>query len=293
MLKAFIGAMRPIQWVKNVFVLAPLVFGLRLTDPGSLMLAAIAFGLFCLVSSAVYFLNDLSDRDADQKHPTKRFRPIASGELPVEVARPGMVALVALALGLGVVVDVRVALILLGYFVLNVAYTMQLKKVAFLDIGCIALGFLLRVLAGGLAIDVKVSSWLLACTFLLASLLALGKRKHELAVVMRDGKTDGTRAVLENYVDAHIDWAMRLLTLVTTASYAAYALAPSTSAHFGTDKLFWTLPFVILGLARFFQLVNQREDARSPTDLMVRDAPFLANMAGYVAIIMPMIYFQW
>jgi len=288
-----IRAMRPVQWVKNVFVFAPLVFGLRLLDPGALGLSALAFSLFCLISSAVYLLNDMSDREADARHPTKRFRPIASGALPVEVARLAMVALVVVALGGAMLLDYRVALVLGGYFVLNVAYTSHLKRVAFVDITCIALGFLLRVVAGSLAIGVEASGWVLACTFLLASLLALGKRRHELMVVHREGKSGSTRAVLDNYRVEHIDFVMRGLAIVTVASYTLYTLSAHTVAHFGTSTLVWSVPFVFLGLYRFSTLVQRHTDAQSPTDTMVRDFPFLVIVGGWALFVTMVIYFQW
>ncbi|MFT7622695.1 MAG: decaprenyl-phosphate phosphoribosyltransferase [Myxococcota bacterium] len=292
-LKHFVRALRPVQWVKNVFVLAPLVFGLRLLDTHSLGVAWITFGLFSLVSGAVYLLNDISDRERDRLHPTKRFRPIASGELPVEVAVVGLFVVLGAGLGGAALINTDVALTMAAYFALNVAYTTQLKTVPFLDVGCIALGFLLRVLAGGLAIDVPVSAWLLACTFLLATLLALGKRKHELMAVVRHGAGPGTRRVLERYRSSHIDLAMRVLALVTVGSYAAYTLSPSTVAHFGTQWLAATIPFVLFGLWRFHSLVQRHGDAQSPTDTMVRDAPFLVNIGAWTVLVCVLIYLQW
>lgn len=292
-LRHFVKAMRPVQWVKNVFVLAPLVFGLRLFDGLSLALAGLTFVLFSLISSAVYLLNDLSDREADARHPTKRFRPIASGALPADIARFGMVALLVGGLCGAMLFDWRVALVLTGYFAMNVAYTSQLKHYAFVDIGCIALGFLLRVLAGGLAIEVPVSGWLLACTFLLASLLALGKRHHELRAVVETGKTAGTRKVLERYRVSHIEGVMRVLAVVTVCSYAAYTLSASTIANFGTSSLIWSVPFVAVGLLRYSQLVGRHTEAQSPTDTMVRDLPFLLNIGLYSVFITAVIYFQW
>lgn len=285
--------MRPVQWVKNVFVFAPLVFGMQLANPSSLGLATVAFVLFCLISSAVYLLNDILDRHADARHPTKRFRPIACGALPVDVARMATGALALIAIVGGVALEWRVAVVLLGYFVLNVAYSVRLKRLPFVDITCIALGFLLRLLAGGLAIMVPVSVWLLMCTFLLASLLALGKRKHELMAVHKNGRTESTRAVLELYRVAHIEWVMRGLALVTVACYAAYTVAASTIAHFETSSLVYSVPFVLFGLWRFNQLVGDHAEAQSPTDTMVRDVPFLLNVGGWAVFVTALIYFQW
>jgi len=284
--------MRPVQWVKNVFVLAPLVFGLELGSPVSFARALVAFAAFCLVSSAVYLLNDLMDRELDRRHPTKRHRPIASGTLPLDLAKLSVGALVSLSLGIGVALDWRVACVLGSYFLLNVAYTTVLKHVAFVDITCIALGFLFRVLAGGLATGVDVSIWLLACTFMLASLLALGKRRHELIAVTKSG-AGMTRAVLDRYRVEHIDLAMRVLALVTVASYTLYTLSDSTWDHFHTRSLVWSVPFVIFGLFRFNHLMGRHDDAQSPTDTMVRDAAFLVNVGLWGAFVTTVIYFGW
>lgn len=296
-IRHLLKAMRPVQWVKNVFVLAPLVFGLELGSPVSLARAFVAFAAFCLVSSAVYLLNDLMDREQDRRHPTKRHRPIASGALPLELAKLAVGGLVCSSLGIGLALDWRVASVLGSYFLLNVAYTTVLKHIAFVDITCIALGFLFRVLAGGLATRVDVSIWLLACTFMLASLLALGKRRHELIAVGKNGSdkngAGSTRAVLDRYRVEHIDLAMRVLALVTVASYTLYTLSDSTWQHFHTRSLVWSVPFVVFGLFRFNHLMGRHDDAQSPTDTMVRDTPFLVNVGLWGAFVTAVIYFGW
>ncbi len=286
-------AMRPVQWVKNVFVFAPLVFGLQLTHTPSLWAAASTFVLFSLISSAVYLLNDILDRESDARHPTKQFRPIASGALPLDIARISSVVAASVALIGAAFLDWRVAVVLLSYLLLNIAYSVRLKRWPFIDITCIAMGFLLRVLAGGFAIAVPVSVWLLMCTFLLASLLALGKRRHELMAVHRNGRTETTRAVLEHYRAEHIDWVMRILTVVTVSCYGAYTLAASTVAQFQTNSLVYSVAFVVLGLLRFHQLVGNHGEAQSPTDTMVRDAPFLVNVGAWAIFVTALIYFQW
>lgn len=290
----FLKAMRPVQWVKNVFVLAPLVFGLKLSDGATLARALLAAFAFSLVSSAVYVLNDLADREQDARHPTKRKRPIASGALPLEVAKLGVAALVAASLGLGAVLDLGLVGVLAGYFLLNVAYTLRLKHIAFVDIACISLGFLLRVVAGGIATRIDVSVWLFVCTFLLASLLALGKRRHELVGVHRSpGGSGSTRAVLDQYRVEHIDWAMRITAVITVLSYGLYAMSDSTVAHFGTRSLVYSVPFVLFGIFRFNQLVARHDDAQSPTDTMVRDVAFLANGFLFSVYITLVLYLGW
>ena len=265
-------------------------FGLRLSDVESVCLAFAAFIAFCFVASAVYLLNDLVDREADARHPTKRYRPIASGVLPIRTAQLGLVSLVSTSLGIGLALDWSVMAVLGIYFVNNIAYTLRLKKLAYVDIGCIALGFLLRVLAGALAIGVEPSNWLLACTFLLASLLALGKRRHELVVVMQKGQLAGTRTVLQRYRVHHIDWAMRILAGVTVLSYALYTTSESIVAQFQTDKLVYSVPFVLVGLWRFNAIVSNDDHAQSPTDSMVHDRVFLLNVALWGFFVIATIY---
>jgi 4-hydroxybenzoate polyprenyltransferase len=292
-IREFIRSIRPVQWVKNVFVFAPLVFGMKLMDANALALSFLTFVLFCAVSGAVYLLNDLSDRERDARHPIKQHRPIASGALPIEVARLGVGLLFGLGCGLAFLVNTGLAVVLTAYFVLNVAYSMQLKHFAYLDITCIAAGFLLRVLAGGLAIDVPVSRWLLACTFLLASLLALGKRAHELLAVAKNGNDASTRDVLSRYRVQHVDRVLKILAFITLASYVSYTVSHATVSHFGSHALVYTTPFVAFGLWRFFTLVSVHAEAQSPTDTMIRDLPFVLNVTLWSILVTAIIYFKF
>ena len=292
MLSELIRAMRPIQWVKNVFVFAPLVFGLRLLDPTSLGLASVSFLLFCLVSSAVYLLNDLVDREKDALHPTKRFRPIAAGTLPVDVAKSALAFILISTLIGGVLFDWRVGLVLFSYFGLNAGYSLQLKRWAFIDIACIAAGFMLRVVAGGVAIDVPLSGWLLACTFLLAMFLALGKRKHEMMAVDQKNPDVSTREVLKRYRMKHVDFVLRLLAVVVVFTYAAYTLSDITVSQFGTHALVYSVPFVMVGIWRYLAIVDKHSEAQSPTDTMVKDITFILNVAIWAVVVTAIIYFN-
>ena len=290
-LGALIRAMRPIQWVKNLFVLAPLVFAKKLGDSDLATTAVLTMGLFCLVSSAVYILNDIKDRHLDAAHPTKRHRPIASGALPLSLAWAAMGGLAVSSVAVGVWISPAVSLLLMAYLVLNVLYTFVLKRIPYVDVGCIALGFLLRVATGGFAIEVHLSVWLLVCTFLLAFLLGLGKRKHELGSIAQEASPT-TRVVLAYYRSHHIDWVLRALCVVTTLCYGAYTLSAQTLEQFGTWHLVFTLPFVVIGLWRYFVLVSRVSDAQSPTDTMVRDGLFLANMAAWVLVVGAIVYWK-
>jgi len=269
-------------------VLAPLVFAKRADDMGMLVDAALAFLLFSLLSGCVYLLNDIVDVDSDRAHPTKCHRPIAAGRLPLRTAQMALAGLLLTTVGAAFALSIEFAAIGMAYFTLNVGYSFALKHVPFVDVLIIASGFILRLFGGAFAIDVPLSIWLGACTFLLAMYLGLGKRKHEL-LAMKDGGHH-TRRVLARYDIARVRWAMALLALLTTGAYAAYTLMGETAAMFNPRDLVWTIPFVLIGLARFNVLTGRSEQGRSPTDLMLKDPPFIANLLAWGAAVLFLIY---
>ena len=284
MTKGLVRTLRPHQWVKNLFVLAPLFFSKSFLEPALLALGFGAALLFSLTSGTVYLFNDIFDIEKDRRHPTKRHRPIPSGELPIPVAAAG-----AVGLGLGTqavawLIDWRLGAVCLGYLVMNLAYSTVLKHVAFVDVTIIATGFVLRVLAGAFAIDVFISEWLITCTFLLALYLGLGKRLHELNLLL-EGKSTKTRPVLERYRQEHLDFGVLFVAGLTIAGYTIYTLTsalpeqPLRSKHTPFDSAYLpaTIPFAVFGITRFYQLLKS-ESLASPTELILRDAPFIANL---------------
>lgn len=279
--------MRPHQWVKNLFVLLPVVFAKGLLDLPRLGPSLGAFGAFCLASSAVYVLNDLRDVEADRAHPKKRSRPIASGEVSETSARKLIWVLAASALALASVARPEVSLVVLGYLLLNVAYTLWLKRIAYVDVLCIAAGFELRVLAGTVAAAVPASHYLLLETFALASFLGFGKRMHELIVSEQAVKQ---RAALEGYGKRLLTGLLVVNAIVAGVVYVAYTLDPSTRANFGTDHLVYTSVFTLFGITRFVRLVTGRPEAESPTDEMLRDRWFLANLVAWAIAVVLVIY---
>lgn len=286
--RGLIRTIRPHQWVKNVFVLAPVVFATKLFDPTMLVRATVAFAAFCLLAGAVYTINDLADVEADRLHPVKRYRPIASGRVPEDVARVFAYALVASSLTAGYLVSPWFALIALGYFSLNVAYTMKLKHVAYVDVSCIALGFVLRVLGGGFATRISVSWYLFACTALLALFLGFGKRRHELTTASaRAGKQ---RVALEGYTKRGLDVALGVTSAATVATYLTYTLDPSTQAFFHITTLWPTTLFVVLGILRFLHIVRFRPRAESPTQEMLSDGPFVGILLLWVFTVAWLVY---
>lgn len=288
---ALFAAMRPHQWVKNGFVLAPLAFaGPVLVASGqwtgALMgRALVATAAFCLASSATYLLNDIADVDADRAHPVKCKRPIAAGELSPAQAWRAFAVLLTTALVSAAAVRWTVAACIATYFGINVLYSKGLKKIAYVDALVIALGFLLRLLAGGEATRVHLSAWLITCTVLLAVFLALGKRKHELLTTHA-----GHRHSLRAYRLGHLNLALGVLATATSAAYLAYTLDGSTAARFHTHLLPWTTLFPVIGLLRFALLVGDQRSAASPTDRMLKDAVFIANVIAWATTVGLMIY---
>jgi len=291
MVAAILKSARPHQWVKNLFVAAPLVFARRIDDVTALLHTSVAVVGFCFLSSAVYLLNDLVDVEKDRAHPLKRLRPIPSGALSVRAAQ---VAALSLSLGgllLILLLGPLPAGIAAAYLVQNLAYSFRLKHVPFVDVASIAAGFLLRVLAGAAAIPVAPSFWLLVCTLLLASFLGFGKRAHELRI---SGTRGGDlRKVLDRYNPNVLRVLIHVLALLTILAYAAYTQSHHAQEFFGTRRLILTVPFVVFGVYRFIWLLRGKVDAESPTDSMLSDAPFMINLLGYAVAIVAIIYAAW
>lgn len=288
MLKALLQTFRPHQWVKNLFVLAPLVFAKELFDLTLGLRALAALGIFCLLASAVYTINDILDVDKDRLHPKKCERPIPSGALTTRMAAAAAVGLISLSLVGAGFLGVAFATTASAYLLLNLAYSVRLKEVAFVDVGCISTGFVMRVLGGSFAVRVPPSFYLVACTFLLALFLALGKRRHELG---QAGRVSLQRVVLDKYDARTVQWALTLTGAATFVVYSLYTLDAQTRLFFGTPYLPLTIPFTALGILRFLFLVARSPVAESPTEEMLRDAPFMANLALWGAAIVTIVYF--
>jgi decaprenyl-phosphate phosphoribosyltransferase len=283
-----IRTVRPHQWVKNVFVLAPVVFAKEIFDRLLLERATAAFFVFCLLAGAVYAMNDLADIESDRKHPVKRHRPIASGRVPVPVARALVFVLVVGSLLWAFMLRPEFALVAAVYFAQNVAYSFKLKHVAYLDVSFIAAGFVLRVMGGGYATRTPVSNYLLVCTALLALFLGFGKRRHELSAAA--GKASLQRAALEQYSKRGLDLALAVTGIATVATYVVYTIDPRTQAFFRSESLWPSSLFVLLGVGRFLQLVKSRPKAESPTQEMLRDGPFVGIVLMWVVLVMWVVY---
>ncbi len=280
--------MRPKQWIKNLLVGAPLIFAQKLFDPDSFLLAAAAFGLFCLISSSIYVINDLVDVENDRAHPKKKNRPIASGQLPPQVARGFVVLIVPAALAAAFLLAQPFAGALGAYFALQLAYCFGTKKVPYLDVLSIATGFVLRVLGGALAIAVEASPWLLVCTALLAMFLGFGKRAHEL--VSSGERATEQRAALRGYSSGALRWILHVLAVITVVVYALYTQSEHVHETFGERPLIYTVPFPIIGILRFIYLVTTRHDAESPTEEMLKDLLFMGNFLVFIGVLLSVLY---
>ncbi|MEM9068070.1 MAG: decaprenyl-phosphate phosphoribosyltransferase [Myxococcota bacterium] len=282
-----IKAMRPHQWVKNGFVVAPLVFAKLVGDPAMMMRSFAAAVFFSFAASCIYLMNDIADIEADRAHPKKRFRPIPSGRVPIKVARGVMVALALMALAGAALLNWKTLATIGGYIALQIAYTFRLKRVAYLDVLCIAAGFELRVLAGSFALDVTPSNYLLAVTALISLFLGFGKRMHEL----RQGKgATKQRSALGKYSEKSLTVLLQMTALATTGTYVVYTLDPETRAFFGTDYLAGTIIFTEFGILRFLDLMRNQTDAASPTEQMLKDWPFLLNLVAWAIAVVVVIY---
>ena len=281
-------ALRPQQWVKNVFVLAPLVFargekgGWQEGDFSDLRRTILAFAAFCLASSAVYLVNDVADVEADRNHPGKRSRPVASGAVGVPTA---IAVALACAAGALLIAGGPVAGVVAGYMALNLAYSLKLKHLVLVDAFCIAGGFLLRVYGGGLAAGAQVSHWLFLCTLFLALFLALCKRRAETDLLGED--RGGHRSILLEYNVPFLDQMVTVLAACAILTYTMYTVSDETARKFGQGNLFlWTVPFVVFGLGRYLLLVQRREGGGSPTRILLGgDGPFLVNALLWAATV--------
>ena len=284
---ALVRSMRPEQWTKNVVVFAALIFGRRLFDPAAVGLSLTAFLIFCALSSVVYLLNDVSDREADRQHPLKSRRPIASGELDVSAAlmAAGVIGLAAMAAALWV--RLEFALIAAIYVAMFAAYSRWLKHIVILDVLTIAIGFVLRAVAGAVVIAVPISHWLLVCTILLALFLGLSKRRHELTLVA--GAATGHRRILEEYSPYLLDQMIGVVTASTLMAYIIYCTSPETTEKFSTDNLVLTTPFPIYGIFRYLYLVHQR-GAGSPSEVLLTDRPLVICIALWGLAVIAIIY---
>ena len=286
---AYLRLMRPRHWVKNGFVLVGLIFGHGFASQVLLQKAGVLFAAFCLVSSAVYVMNDLLDRRADLAHPQKRHRPVASGAVPAGSALAFALGLAGIGLALaGWVSPVALALAAC-YVVLNVGYSAGLKDVVILDVFLIASGFMLRILAGTLGLDIAPSHWLLLCGLMLTVFLGFAKRRAELFALSGQGGETLQRRVLDDYSPKLLDQMIAISAAGTMITYALYTVDANTIATQGTDRLVYTVPFVLYGLFRYLHLLYRGGGGADPAAELLGDAHLLVATAGWLVLVLGLI----
>jgi 4-hydroxybenzoate polyprenyltransferase len=285
MLRYIFKAMRPKQWTKNLFVFAALIFDRKLFDLYSLERTLITFGLFCLLASSVYIINDIMDIEADRSHPVKKNRPIASCKLPVKLAVIVAILLLVIALAGSYLLNLGTFIIFLIYFILNLAYSKWLKHIAIIDVLVIAACFVLRVAAGVSVIQVeRFSPWLYVVTTLFALYLGFGKRRAELSVLIPENTTSHRR-VLAGYSIEFIDQLITIVSATTIIAYSLYTFSAPNLPENHTMML--TIPFVLYGIFRYLSLIQINKKGGEPEDLLLNDRPLQITIALWgIAVIL-------
>lgn len=282
---ALLRTMRPKQWTKNVFVFAGLVFDAQLFHVEPLLRVCIAFGLLCLTAGTVYIINDLVDVERDRAHPKKRNRPLASGALPVPMGIGAAIVLPIVTLGLAYLLSPGLALVLLSYLVLQLAYSLYLKNVVIVDVFVISAGFMLRVIAGVTVITVsRFSPWLYVCMGFLSLFLAVGKRRQEL--IMLDAKAAEVRETYRKYNLPLLDDMLRLATTSSVLAYALYTF----EANPERPAMLITIPFVVYAVMRYLYLMHVEGKGGAPDEVLLEDWPFLVSIVLWGLTVLGILY---
>lgn len=288
MIKNIYQLLRPQQWIKNGIVLTGLIFSGNAANPDSVIAALIATGLFCLLSSTIYIINDLADAEADRKHPIKSKRPIASGKISTATAAFLAIIIGATSLTGCYFLNFDFFLIAVAYLVLNLFYSFKLKHIVIIDVMSIAFGFVLRAVAGAVVIDVEFSGWLLISSFLLALFLGFGKRRAEIAMLEDDGSQH--RPSLKHYSKYFLDQLIGVVTPAVVVCYLLYVISPEIKEKLGTDYLYLTIPFVIYGIFRYLYLIHLEDEGGSPTWLFLTDRPIMMTVLLWLATAISLLY---
>ncbi len=288
MIGALLRAMRPRQWSKNLAIFAALVFSQHLGDVDIVLICLAAFGAFCLAASGNYILNDVVDVEKDRRHPRKCKRPIAAGEISIGTAIVAAIVLEGIGLAAAYLIALPFGYLLTGYVILMAAYSHWLKRMVIVDVFVIAAGFVIRVIAGAIAIDVLISQWLILCTIFLSLFLGFCKRRAEVVLLDEDGAHH--RKTLAEYSAPLLDQMIGICGASAATCYALYTLDATTIAKFGTRNLVFTVPFVVFGLFRYLYLVHQHQGGGSPTALLFSDKPTWANIGLWSAVVVAILY---
>ena len=287
-MQALIKLARPGHWIKNSVVLAALFFAGVADNSQSVLLALAAAGVFCLLSSAIYTLNDIIDREQDKNHPLKKNRPLASGEISIAKATIFLTALTILGFLSAWIIGHHLFMISALFFVLNVLYSFWLKHIVILDVMAIALGFVLRAYAGAVAIEVPASKWMLINTLFLALFLGFGKRRHELLLLEENAAAH--RKILDKYSPYLLDQLIGVVTATVVVVYLLYSISTEVSEKLGTEHLFVTVPFVVYGIFRYLYLIHKEDEGGSPTRILITDKPLLIDVILWLITVILILY---
>ena len=272
MIWELVRALRPKQWTKNVVIFAGLVFDAKLSNTTYLLHTVVGCVAFCFVSGAVYLINDLTDIEKDRQHPRKRHRPLASGRLPVSVARPAVVVILLVCLPVSFALAPLFGVIVSAYLLLQVAYSFVLKKVVIVDVLTIAAGFVLRVAGGAVLVDAeRFSPWLYVCIVLLALFMGLSKRRGELVLLQENANHH--RATLEEYSLPLLDEMISVVTAATVLAYAIYTFDPGNPHLPPNGAMMLTIPFVLYCIFRYLYLIHQKGETDPPDAVLLKDRP--------------------
>ena len=289
MIKNYIKLLRIPQWIKNFFVFVPLLFSKNLFNQTYFLTVIAGFLLFSLASSAVYILNDVLDAEADRLHPRKKSRPVASLAVSKSSAVTFFIILTAALLFLLSFFDIKFAVAVVVYILLNIFYSAVLKKIVLLDIFSIAAGFMIRVVSGAYIINVEISSWLILTTMFVSLFLAIMKRGSELRLMQNDERSE-TRRVLADY---SVDFTNQMATVAASGviiCYALYSVSARTVSIFGTENLIYTTPFVVFGIFRYMYLVYMSEKGENTTEIMITDIAMIVNVLLYILTTILIVY---
>ncbi len=289
MLKNFLVALRPKQWIKNVLVFAGAIFAEDLFDPQMLQNSVLAFIIFCMISGSTYLVNDVLDREKDALHPRKKHRPIASGKISAKTALSLALALIFISIFCSFYLNWKFGIVISSYFLTTLLYSLYLKHIIIIDVMIIASGFMFRAIGGAFAINEHVSSWLIICTLFLALFFALNKRRAE--IIALGNNAGNVRQTLSGYDLNYLDMMINIVTASCLMAYALYTLDAGTVAKFGTRNLIITLPFVIYGLFRYLYLAYRHNLGETPETTIVRDKPILFCVFLYFVTVVLVIYF--
>jgi 4-hydroxybenzoate polyprenyltransferase len=271
-----IELIRPKQWIKNLFLFAPILFAGQLLNLELLSKNFIAFIAFCGVSSCVYIINDIVDIESDRVHRKKRYRPLASGDITIKTAVVFLVILLILTILLSLTLNLYFGITVFTYFMINILYSFKVKHIVILDVFFVSFGFMLRVAAGAAAISVPVSSWMILTTIFISLFLAISKRRAELSQIEQEN-IEKQRKVLDHYA---IEFTEQMNTIAATGTiicYALYTVSSKAISTFQTDKLIYTTPFVIYGIFRYLYLIHKKNLGESPTQIVTKDIPIIIN----------------